>query len=74
MRWFHVKRVEEPVSLSIKIRPSTKRKIESLKIHPKESYDGVITRLIAFAEQYKELFNGYGGREGSGQEASRRGE
>lgn len=46
-------RVEEPATAGIKIRPSTKRKLDTLKVHPRETYDQIITRLIEFYEKHR---------------------
>lgn len=50
-------RVEEPATAGIKIRPTTKKKLEELKTHPRETYDQVISRLIDFykADPRKEV-------------------
>lgn len=47
-------RVDEPATAGIKIRPSTKKRLDGLKVHPRETYDQVIVRLIDFYEKCKE--------------------
>ncbi len=41
----------EKATEDIKVRPSTKKKLDSLKTHPRETYDQVISRLIEFFEK-----------------------
>ncbi|MEL9908577.1 MAG: hypothetical protein QXP97_01465 [Desulfurococcus sp.] len=44
----------EKATEDVKVRPSTKRKLDALKSHPRETYDQVITRLIEFYEKHKQ--------------------
>ncbi|MFP3172175.1 MAG: hypothetical protein RXQ79_03935 [Acidilobus sp.] len=39
-----------PVTEPIRVRKETKEELNKLKVHPRETYDDVITRLI---EEYK---------------------
>ena len=39
-----------PVTEPIRVRRETKEELNKLKVHPRETYDDVITRLI---EEYK---------------------
>jgi predicted CopG family antitoxin len=39
-----------PVTEPIRVRKETKEELNRLKVHPRETYDDVITRLI---EEYK---------------------
>jgi len=39
-----------PVTEALRIRKETKEELNKLKVHPRETYDDVITRLI---EEYK---------------------
>ncbi len=42
---------------SIKIKEETKQLLDKLKVHPRQSYDEIIRRLI---EEYKKSSNPYG--------------
>lgn len=46
-----IKRREEIVSETVKLRPSTKQKLDEIRLYPRESYDEIIARLIAIAER-----------------------
>jgi len=43
-----------PSTKTIKISEEIKTKLDKIKIHPRETYDDVIRRLVNFYEKYKE--------------------
>jgi predicted CopG family antitoxin len=45
---------EMPATKTIKISEEIKMKLDEIKIHPRETYDDVIKRLIEFYESHKE--------------------
>ena len=40
-----------PADKTIKVSAEVKRKLDSLKVHPRETYEDVIRRLIEFYER-----------------------
>ena len=43
-----------PATKTIKISEEIKMKLDEIKIHPRETYDDVIRRLVDFYEKHKE--------------------
>ena len=43
-----------PATKTIKISEEIKTKLDEIKIHPRETYDDVIRRLVNFYEKHKE--------------------
>jgi predicted CopG family antitoxin len=43
-----------PATKTIKISEEIKTKLDEIKIHPRETYDDVIRRLVVFYEKHKE--------------------
>jgi len=47
--------MEEKLSKTIGVRDSTKEKMDNLKVHPRESYDDLINRLILYRNSNGDL-------------------
>jgi len=43
-----------PATKTIKISEEMKTKLDEIKIHPRETYDDIIRRLVNFYEKYRE--------------------
>jgi len=43
-----------PATKTIKISEEIKTKLDEIKIHPRETYDDIIRRLVDFYEKHKE--------------------
>ena len=50
----------EPATEDVKVRPSTKKRLERLKRYRRETFDEVITRLLDCYEKYIEQCEGGG--------------
>lgn len=46
------------MTTTVHVKQSTKERLDSLKVHPREPYDDVIVRLIDFYEKYSGIKKG----------------